>query len=261
MNSLATRRRAAWQACAAALVLLGGCASGPRQAIDIAGSPWARQSGVHAGAAAQPWTHQAFPGKRATHFEYVRLDGRDAIAVHADRSASMLRQGTRIEPAALGHVRFSWRVPALIPGADLAVAAKDDTPVRVVLAFDGDRSRLSARDAALSELARAVTGEEMPYATLMYVWSGHRAAGTVMRSPRTDRIRRLVVESGPMRLDQWIDYERDIRADYELAFGEPPGALIGIGIMSDSDNTGSRTQAWYGPVRLVPSTSRALTRE
>ena len=59
--------------------------------------------------------------------------------------------------------------------------------------------------------------------------------------------------SGSRGLNQWLEYERDIRADYERAFGEPPGALVGIGIMTDSDNTRSRTQAWYGPVRFVPA--------
>ena len=51
----------------------------------------------------------------------------------------------------------------------------------------------------------------------------------MITSPRTDRIRKLVVESGAKQLDQWLDYERDIRADYERAFGEAPGALVGIG--------------------------------
>jgi hypothetical protein len=97
-----------------------------------------------------------------------------------------------------------------------------------------------------------VTGEEMPYATLMYVWCNQCEPGTVIASPRTDRIRKLVVESGPRRLNQWLDYERDIRADYERVFGEKPGALVGIGIMSDTDNTRSRSQAWYGPLRLLP---------
>ena len=129
-------------------------------------------------------------------------------------------------------------------------------PVRLVLAFDGDRSRFSARDAALSELALVLTGEPLPYATLMYVWCNKRAPGTVIPSPRTDRIRKLVLESGPARLDQWLDYERDIRADYERVFGEQPGALVGIALMTDSDNTHSRATAWYGPIRFLPTAAR-----
>jgi hypothetical protein len=230
-----------------AATLLAGCATRP----DLADSPWAQASGVPA-TAATAWNHQTFPGKTPTRFQYVRLDGRDVLAVHANASASMLRQRVRVESTELGRVRFSWKVPALIPGADLATTDKDDSPVRVLLAFDGDRSRLSARDAALSEIARVVTGEEMPYATLMYVWCNRQPTGTVIRSPRTDRIRKLVLESGPAHLGQWLEYERDIRADYERVFGEEPGALIGVAIMTDSDNTRSRTQAWYGPVQLLP---------
>ena len=103
----------------------------------------------------------------------------------------------------------------------------------------------------LSELALALTGEPMPYATLMYVWGNHRPAGSVIVNSRTDRIRKLVLESGPERLGRWLDYERDIRADYEKAFGEAPGALVGIAIMTDTDNTRQQTRAWYGPVTLL----------
>jgi hypothetical protein len=220
--------------------------------LGIADSPWATSSAAPAGALPAQWAHQVFPGKRATSFQYVRLDGRDAIAVLAQASASMLRQPLRLEPAQLGQVHFSWKVPALMDEADLALRSKADAVVRVVLMFEGDRSRFSAADASLSELSRAVMGEELPYATLMYVWSSQRPPGTVIPSTRTSRIRKLVVESGSDRLGRWMDYQRDVRADYLHAFGEPPGALVGVGIMTDSDNTKSHAQAWYGPVRLVP---------
>lgn len=233
-------------ACVTAALLLAGCAHPPLQDPGGPPNPWA-------GTGREPWTHKTFPGKAPTRYAYTRLDGRDAVHVRADASASMLRQALRIEPAQLGHLRFSWKVPALMAQADLALRDRDDAPVRIVLAFEGDRSRFSRRDAALAELVRSVTGEEMPYATLMYVWCNERAPGTVIRSPRTDRVRKLVVESGPARLGAWLDYERDVRADYERAFGEKPGALVGVAIMTDSDNTRSRTQAWYGPLRFVPA--------
>ena len=237
--------------------LLAGCAGVPEEARQGRGfrNPWAAQSAGNTGPAAArgpaaAWQHFAFPGKSPTQFNYARKDGRDAVAVLAASSASMLRTQVRIEPSQLGGVRFSWKVPQLIAGADLASREADDSPVRVVLFFEGDRSRFSARDAMLSELVRSVTGEEMPYATLMYVWCNKREPGAVISSPRTARVRTMVVESGARKLNQWLDYERDIRSDYERAFGEAPGALVGIGIMSDSDNTRSTTQAWYGPVRL-----------
>ncbi len=84
-----------------------------------------------------------------------------------------------------------------------------------------------------------------------------RAVGSVVVNPRTDRIRKLVVESGSARLKQWLDYERDIRADFRAVFGEEPGPLIGVALMTDSDNTQSEARAWYGPVELLPATTAA----
>jgi hypothetical protein len=242
------------RACLFAAIALAGCSSAPiSDALpEIGNSPWALHSAAP-GLPVASWSHLPFPGKSPTSFKYTRTDGRDAIAVLASSSASMLRSKLRIEPAQLDSVRFSWKVPHLIAGADMALREADDSPVRIVLTFEGDRSRFSARDAMLSELLHTLTGEEMPYATLMYVWCNQRAPDTVIVSPRTDRVRKLVVESGAKKLNQWLDYERSIRADYERAFGEAPGALTAIGIMSDSDNTHTTAQAWYGPVLLGSS--------
>jgi hypothetical protein len=235
-------------ALACGLAVLAGCSAVPMAgpSSEIGSSPWAsasRWGDLDASQQVPRWRHLAFPGKSPTRFDYMRKDGRDAVAVLAASSASMLRNKVRIEPDHLGGVRFSWKVPQLIAGADLALREADDSPVRVVLFFEGDRSRFSARDTMLSELLRTVTGEEMPYATLMYVWCNKREPGTIITSPRTGRVRTLVVESGAGKLNQWLDYERDIRSDYQRAFGEAPGALVGIGIMSDSDNTRSTSRA------------------
>lgn len=244
------RRWALVGGCCLALWLTGCATSGIEPAeSEVSHSDWATTA-VPADSRVM-WFHQTFPGKRASRYRYERKDGRHALQVNAASSASMLRQTVRVEPHQLGQLRFSWMVPSLIDAADLSQRDGDDSPVRVVLAFEGDRARFSAKDAALSELSELLTGEPIPFATLMYVWSNHKAAGTVVVNPRSSRIRKIVMESGPGRLRQWLDYERDVRADFVEAFGEVPGALLAIGIMTDSDNTQSKAQAWYGPVRHV----------
>jgi hypothetical protein len=102
----------------------------------------------------------------------------------------------------------------------------------------------------LSDLTEALTGEPLPYATLMYVWSNQRPVDSVIVNARTDRVRKWVVESGDTRLKQWLSYQRDVRADFEKAFGEAPGRLVGIAIMTDADNTRSNVRAWYGDIHL-----------
>ena len=162
----------------------------------------------------------------------------------------MLRQKLHVAPEQLGRLVFEWQVEELIAGADMRQSETEDSPVRVILAFDGDRRKFSAKNAMLSELSLALTGEEMPYATLMYVWSNQLPVGTVIINPRTDRVRKIVVESGAAHLKQWVHYERQIQQDFEKAFGEPPGPLKGVAIMTDTDNTQGTAKAWYGEIRL-----------
>lgn len=250
--------------CVAVLALLGACATpAPEElaendvqaADDTPGTCLWDRAAVAAGTPSPTWKHYRFPGKRANAYRQVTLDGRDAMLAQADASTSMLRQNLRVPPEQLHRLQFSWKVPALIGAADLTVGERSDSPVRIVLAFEGDRSKFSARDAMLSELAHMLTGEPMPYATLMYVWGNHKPVGTVLHNNRTSRIRKLVLESGPAKLGQWLDYERDVRQDFMQAFGEEPGALVAIGIMTDTDNTRSSAKAWYGPVRHMPKSA------
>ena len=202
------------------------------------------------------WQTMQLPGKLRTAFRLAQTDQRPAVQTESAGSISMLRQRLQVAPAQLGTLQFDWRVENLIEGADMTQRETEDSPVRLVLAFDGDRSRFSPRNAMLSELSRSLTGEDMPYAVLMYVWSNALPVGTIITNPRTDRIRKIVVESGPDRLRQWQRYQRDVRADFEQAFGEAPGVLKSIGIMTDTDNTRGRTRAAYGDIRLSPGSGR-----
>jgi Protein of unknown function (DUF3047) len=198
-----------------------------------------------------PWQHQTFPGKRRTQYKAQQMLGREALVADANASLSVMRKKRRIAASELGSVQFSWLAKETIERADMSLRESDDSALRVVLVFEGDRNRFTLKNQLLSELTQTLTGEELPYATLMYVWSNHHPVGHVIHNPRTDRIRKIVVESGTSHLGRWRDYDRDIRADFIQAFGEEPGALAGVALMTDSDNTQSRIKAWYGPVRLA----------
>ena len=71
-----------------------------------------------------------------------------------------------------------------------------------------------------------------------------------MHSPRTDRVRKIVLEAGPQHLGQWRHHRRDLVADFQRAFGEAPGDVLGVALMTDSDNTRSTATAWYGDIHM-----------
>jgi hypothetical protein len=205
---------------------------------------------------AQVWHDLPLPGKQQTRYTNLIEQGQPVVLAESHASASMLRRAVRVEPSSLGHVKFSWRVPSLIESADLTDRDASDSPVRLILAFDGDHARLTLRNRLMFDLAHAVTGEAPPFATLMYVWDNRAPLESVIHSGRTDRIRKIVLESGQSNLGDWRHYERDVAADFRKSFGEDPGALIAVGLMTDSDNTQSSAKAWYGEVRLVAPDGR-----
>ena len=234
-----------------AILLLSGCQSSIKveEPGELANQWSATTDGPVAPAS---WVPYKLPNKKSSQFKYLVEDGRIAVASTAEASASMLRKSVRVEPANLGQLQFSWKLPSLIQNADMSVREFDDSPVRVVLAFEGDRAKFSAKNAMLSELAHLLTGEPMPYATLMYVWCNACEPEKIIFNPHTDRVRKLPLESGPTKLNQWIAYQREVRADFIKAFGEEPGLLTSISIMTDTDNTKSIATAFYGPVQLLP---------
>ena len=249
------RLRLSWCLSLLVAALLTGCASRQGASVDsrdelaLRIAPWALASTSNVAPTA--WQHFKLPGKKPSQFDYALVDNRNAIAASAQSSASMLRQSIRVEPDNLGVLKFSWKLPDLIEYADMSLREFDDSPVRVVLAFEGDRKKFSDKNAMLSELAHALTGEPMPYATLMYVWCNSCEPGKIIVNPHSDRIRKLPLESGAAKLNRWMDYERAVRDDFVKAFGEEPGTLSSISIMTDTDNTKSIARAWYGPVQLV----------
>ena len=235
---------------ASSVILLSACAWQSPPSVSITGNT--ATGGFHFKPQDKAmWEVVPLPGKLRTAFRLEERDQRIALLAHAQSSASMLRQRLNIAPDQLGRLHFDWQVENLMAQADMSQREHEDSPVRVILAFEGDRSKFSAKNAMLSELTQALTGEPLPYATLMYVWSNHHPLDSVIINPRTDRVRKWVLESGPQHLNQWRHYQRDIRADFEKAFGEPPGKLLALAIMTDSDNTQSNVRAWYGDIRLV----------
>lgn len=241
--------------CTVALAaMLAGCASSPDRAGDalLNASPWAKNNQLPVDGAAQ-WRHQGIGTRPASDYMPTRHAGRPALAAYSERGDSLVRIPLRLDGPQLGQLRFSWFIDQLNPQADLADRHLDDAVARVILQFGGDRSAFSGRDHMLSNLMQALTGEPLPFATLMYVWDHRYPVGTVIPHARSERIKTLVIESGEARLGQWVDFERDIAADFEKAFGHAPQRLNGVALMTDSNNTQYPVKAWYGPMHWQPS--------
>jgi len=191
--------------------------------------------------------------KKPTEYRLVRDKATGDVVLHARAAAaaSGLRQSLAIDPDKAPVVAWRWRVSDLIIAADNQDRYSEDAPARLMLFFDGDRSSLPLKERMLMETAKLVTGQDMPYATLVYIWENRFPVGTVLPSSLTSQVKLLVVGSGAdARLGTWKRFERNYVEDYVRAFGHPPGRLIGVGIMTDTDNTGELIETYYGDIEI-----------
>lgn len=239
-------------------LLAAGCAVAPRP--DAPTAPIADVPGAwHAGAAgADPigWTHwKVRRDKKETRYTVVidavvQADGglreQAVLKAQADGSASGLRREWKADLSQTPVLRWQWKVVDLIAEADNTRRDLEDAPVRLILAFDGDRSKLPFSERLLADQVRLLTGNELPYATLMYIWENRQPEGSIIANAYSARVKMVVAQSGRDAVGQWQTRERDVVADFERAFGEKPGRLLGISVLTDTDNTGAQVEAYYG---------------
>jgi hypothetical protein len=197
----------------------------------------------------RPW--QLSRLKKLTSYQLVDDNGSVVVKAMSAASASGLMHPLDIDVRELPVLQWRWKVPRLIEGADNARRNAEDAPVRVVLSFDGDVASLPFEDRMFFDRIRAFTGHQLPYATLMYIWENQAEPGTVIPNPHSGRIRMIVAESGSALTGTWKLESRNVYEDYKRAFGAEPGRIKAIAIMTDTDNTGSSVEAYYGDIAFV----------
>ena len=165
-------------------------------------------------------------------FKLVAIDGEVAIRAETDGASAALVRPVEIDPEICPEVTWSWRVDAMPREADLASRQSEDVAASVIFAF-GDPGSLTNPD-------------QVP--TLRYAWATEtNPVGEVVDSPYFPGIlRTLVVRNGRDDLGTWVEERRNLRADYQLAFGEPPEDVVEVfALFTDSDHDNGASIAHY----------------
>jgi hypothetical protein len=208
------------------------------------------------GAAASTWRFVGFPKSKAdipaTRFELADVQGERALKVSTRASyGTWVHDLNHAEP---GRLQWRWRLDQALTGgkgvADILTKAGDDAALKVCVMFDHPLDRVPFVERTLLRIARSLSGEDLPAATLCYVWDSVHPAGLQGPNPYTPRVRFITLQGKGAGLAQWQTETRDVAADFAKLFADelPSGAAVpkvrAVLVGADSDNTGAESVGW-----------------
>ncbi len=209
-----------------------------------------------------PWRAVGLPKDKAplTRMDIATLDGERVLRLASSKSYGTLSHALpslSLSPQAT--LRWKWRLDQGLPAADLRRKDGDDSPLRVCALFDLPLENLGLVERSLMRIARSISGEPLPAATLCYVWDHQLPVGVELANAYTRRVRFIVLNSGEGQLGSWVTHERSVMADFLRVFKSDLGPnannappLIAVVVGADSDNTGGASLGYIGDLVLKP---------
>ena len=175
------------------------------------------------------WEEKSFKGN--TRYEITQEDGERCIKATSYGAASGLYYRISYDPKEYPFLTWRWKVGNILLKGDELKKEGDDYAARVYVVFP---SALFWRTKAIN-----------------YIWANKLPAGQAVPNPFTSNAMMVAVESGPAHVGEWREERRNVLEDYRKFFSEDPPKVGAVAIMTDTDNTGEKAVAWYGPIRIL----------
>ncbi len=206
------------------------------------------------------WRVVTLPQQKApvTRYSAETVGGRAALRIEARASYGNLvfePSSPSAAGAVPGRMSWAWRLQQRNAASDISQKAGDDLAAKVCLSFDLPLAQVPFMERQLLRLARSRTGEDLPAATLCWVWGGSAVAGQLLDNPYSRRVRYIVLRTQAEALDTWFEESRDVAADFKRAFGDEaaaPPPLAAVVVAGDADNTGEHSIAHVAALRWQP---------
>lgn len=131
---------------------------------------------------------------------------------------------------------WSWAVAKGVPATDLRQKGGDDRNLAVYAVFLPETEAQSLKGAGIRKLLNSDAAR-----VLVYVWGGNHARGDLLSSPYLGARGKTIVLRGAGE-GQHAE-QVDLARDFKRAFGGQAGALVGLAVSADSDDTDGSIQA------------------
>lgn len=195
------------------------------------------------------WKTFTFPKKeRLTEYSVVREGGEGFVKAVSARSASAIYREVGADLKEFPYLAWRWKVDGTLKNEAEGKKEGDDFSARVYVTFEGDPAGASYIDRLKRRLFGAFLGKKLPGNAINYVWAGKLGKNTAFKSPYADSVVVVAVESGDEAAGQWVAEERNVYEDYRSLFKSDPPRVLGVAIMTDTDNTGTSATGYYADI-------------
>jgi hypothetical protein len=139
---------------------------------------------------------------------------------------------------------WSWSVEQSVPATNLALKGGDDRNISLYFVFVPENMASGLEGANI----RSLLGNS-DVRIIQYAWGGNAKRGQVIASPYGPRGQGVTI---PLQTAGTGSHSEsvDLAADYARAFGGSKGALVGLAVSGDSDDTNSVIRAAIGNLTL-----------
>lgn len=201
------------------------------------------------------WSKLKLPKRDHTTYRLVEMDDRVAIKAESMNSASGLVYEVDINPKEYPIIEWSWKVDEVIENGNYKSKSGDDYAARIYITFKYDKKKLTLLDRVKYEAIRTFTSYNIPLRAINYIWANKAEEGTIAPNAYTNWVYMIAVETGKNTSGEWKIEVQNIYEDYKKTFGEEPPSINGVAIMTDTDNTKSSAEAYYGDIIFRKVTS------
>ena len=136
---------------------------------------------------------------------------------------------------------WSWAVSQSVPPTDLSRKGGDDRNLSIYFIFVPQDVAPSLAGKGIRSLAG-----RKDVSVIQYAWGGNHAKGTVIQSPYGNGVTIPLRAAGTGSASETVNLNRD----FARAFSGTKGALIGLAVSGDSDDTNSVIEASMSKLSL-----------
>lgn len=139
---------------------------------------------------------------------------------------------------------WGWTVEQSVPATDLSRKGGDDRNISLYFVFVPESIAPSLEGANI----RALLGNDDVH-IIQYAWGGIHSRGQVIQSPYGPQGQGVTIALRQAGTGAFME-SVDLAADYARAFGGEKGALVGLAVSGDSDDTDTMIRAAISSLTL-----------